>query len=102
MPLGIVICITVFIESNLFYCRFSLQLHLSTGATPTAGATPSLQVVEINPFRHLNHISLKLVPASDSFLKKHLAQNILDMKVQYPLVNRPPSLVRYHSNTIRL
>jgi spindle assembly abnormal protein 6 len=41
-----------------------------------------LHVVETNPFRHLNHLSLKLVPASDLYLKKYLAKCLLELKVR--------------------
>ena len=48
------------------------------GVTPT----PSLlHVVETNPFRHLNHLSLKFVPASDAYLKKYLAECLVALKV---------------------
>ena len=40
-----------------------------------------LNVVETNPFRHLNHLSLKFVPASDTYLKKYLAECLLGLKV---------------------
>ena len=40
-----------------------------------------LNVVETNPFRYLNHLSLKFVPASDSYLKKYLAECLLGLKV---------------------
>ena len=63
----------------LFCHRFCLHLHLS--ATTSNGVAPDLQIIETNPFRHLTHISLRLIPASDSYLKKYLAQTILAFKV---------------------
>ena len=57
--------------------RFLLQFCPST--TPH---TPSLlNVVETNPFRHLNHLSLRFVPAGDEQLKKYLAECLIHMKV---------------------
>ena len=38
-------------------------------------------MVETNPFKHLTHLSLKLVAGSDSALKKHLAQCVQSLKV---------------------
>ena len=47
-----------------------------------SGNGPSvLNVVETNPFRHLNHLSLKFVSASDAYLKKYLAECLLGLKV---------------------
>jgi spindle assembly abnormal protein 6 len=40
-----------------------------------------LNVVETNPFRHLNHLSLKFISASDAYLKKYLAECLLGLKV---------------------
>ena len=58
-------------------CRFLLQLSLGA----TEGGMAVLNVVETNPFRHLNHLSLKFVPASDTYLKKYLAECLLGLKV---------------------
>ena len=57
--------------------RFLLQLSLSS----TDRGLAVLNVVETNPFRHLNHLSLKFVPASDTYLKKYLAECLLGLKV---------------------
>ncbi len=58
-------------------CRFLLQLSLGA----TEGGLAVLNVVETNLFRHLNHLSLKFVPASDIYLKKYLAECLLGLKV---------------------
>ena len=42
-----------------------------------------LNVVETNPFRHLNHLSLKFISASDAYLKKYLAECLLRLKVLF-------------------
>ena len=39
-------------------------------------------MVETNPFRHLNHLTLKLVAANDLYLKKYLAKCLLQLKVR--------------------
>lgn len=39
-----------------------------------------LDVVETNPFKHLVHLSLKLTPAPESFVKKHLTFSIRALK----------------------
>lgn len=54
--------------------RFLLQFSIDK-------STSVLNVVETNPFRHLNHLSLKFVPASDTYLKKYLAECLLSLKV---------------------
>lgn len=43
--------------------------------------------METNPFRHLNHLSLKFVPASDVYLKKYLAECLLQLKVRIQFQN---------------
>lgn len=59
------------------FSRFLLHLSLS----PADKAVSVLNVVEANPFRHLNHLALKFVPASDAYLKKYLAECLLSFKV---------------------
>ncbi|XP_064479556.1 spindle assembly abnormal protein 6 homolog [Ornithodoros turicata] len=45
------------------------------------GCDPSfLDVVETNPFKHLVHLSLKLTPAPESFVRKHLTFNVRALK----------------------
>ena len=46
-----------------------------------------LNVVETNPFRHLNHLSLKFASASDAYLKKYLAECLLGLKVSEYQIN---------------
>ncbi|KAF0294609.1 Spindle assembly abnormal protein 6 [Amphibalanus amphitrite] len=57
--------------------RFSL--HVDTAGCGDRQAL--LEVVEVNPFRHLSHIALRLAAASDSDLKLYLAKTIKTIKV---------------------
>ena len=59
-------------------CRF--LLHLVCGS----GSAAQLEMIETNPFKHLTHLSLKLVAGSDAALKKHLAQCVKTLKVSIP------------------
>ncbi|XP_043204738.1 spindle assembly abnormal protein 6 homolog [Amphibalanus amphitrite] len=56
--------------------RFSL--HVDTAGCGERQAL--LEVVEVNPFRHLSHIALRLAAASDSDLKLYLAKTIKTIK----------------------
>ena len=42
-----------------------------------------LEVVEVNPFRHLSHIALRMAAASDADLKLYLAKTIKTLKVRW-------------------
>ncbi|XP_061489803.1 spindle assembly abnormal protein 6 homolog isoform X2 [Rhineura floridana] len=58
-------------EQNKDIPRFLLQL-VSSGSN--LDHTPAfLNVVETNPFKHLNHLSLKFLPGNDAEIKKFLA-----------------------------
>lgn len=65
-------------ETNKDNPKFLLQFCESSGHP--ASSASQLHVVETNPFRHLNHLSLKLVPASDLHLKKYLAKCLIQLK----------------------
>ncbi|XP_044156980.1 spindle assembly abnormal protein 6 homolog [Bufo gargarizans] len=57
-------------EENREVPRFLLQLCSGT----VLGSSPvQLDVVETNPFKHLTHLSLRLLPANDIELKTYLA-----------------------------
>ncbi|XP_075689459.1 spindle assembly abnormal protein 6 homolog [Rhinoderma darwinii] len=57
-------------EENKEVPRFLLQLSSST----VLGSSPAqLDVVETNPFKHLTHLSLRLLPANDVEVKTYLA-----------------------------
>ncbi|XP_077549163.1 spindle assembly abnormal protein 6 homolog isoform X2 [Haemaphysalis longicornis] len=53
----------------------SLLVHGRTGSDPAV-----LDVVETNPFKHLVHLSLKLSPAPDSAVRKHLTSAMRQLK----------------------
>uniref|UniRef100_A0A8C3S3F9 Spindle assembly abnormal protein 6 homolog n=1 Tax=Chelydra serpentina TaxID=8475 RepID=A0A8C3S3F9_CHESE len=58
--------------------RFLIQLVTSS---PALDCMPAyLNVVETNPFKHLTHLSLKLLAGSDSDIKKYLAICIKNLK----------------------
>ncbi|KAG8555943.1 hypothetical protein GDO81_017873 [Engystomops pustulosus] len=57
-------------EENKEVPRFLLQLSSGT----VLGSSPAqLDVVETNPFKHLTHLSLRLLPANDIEVKTYLA-----------------------------
>lgn len=60
-------------------CRFHLQL--ATFSSDRGSAL--LNVVEANPFKHLTHLSLKLLHANDSVLKKYLAECLIALRVSW-------------------
>ena len=75
-------CFTVF---NLFsyLCfayRFLLQFVVGSGLDQ---GVATLHVVETNPFKHLTHLSLKLLPGSDSEVKKYLANCLKNLQVSF-------------------
>lgn len=61
-----------------FY-RFLLQLLTSSNGLDCMAT--SLNIIETNPFKHLIHLSLKLVEGSDSDVKTYLATCIKSLKV---------------------
>ncbi|XP_065834488.1 spindle assembly abnormal protein 6 homolog [Oscarella lobularis] len=50
--------------------KFLLQFVISSSSDRGVG---TLSVVETNPFKHLTHLSLKLVPGSDAAIKQYLS-----------------------------
>ncbi|CAM5146273.1 unnamed protein product [Natator depressus] len=60
--------------------RFLIQLVTSSPALDCMPAC--LNVVETNPFKHLTHLSLKLLAGSDSDIKKYLAICIKNLKME--------------------
>lgn len=61
-----------------FPCRFLLVLHYS-GEGSNAGA--SLEVTEVNIFKHLCHLALALTPASTQLKLTYLADCCKTLKV---------------------
>ncbi|XP_030049485.1 spindle assembly abnormal protein 6 homolog isoform X3 [Microcaecilia unicolor] len=60
--------------------RFLLQLVTSASALDRMPS--SLNIIETNPFKHLTHLSLKLLAATDDDIKKYLAACIQNLKVE--------------------
>ena len=60
--------------------RHRFCLHVETGGGERQAL---LEVVEVNPFRHLSHIALRLAAASDADLKHYLAKTIKTLKVPH-------------------
>lgn len=66
---------------TLSFQRFLLQL---VSPAPVLDNLPAfLNVVETNPFKHLTHLSLKLLPGNDVEIKKFLAGCLKCSKVRY-------------------
>ena len=63
-------------QRPLFVSRWFLRLSL-----PGEKGTALLSVVQIGSVKHIPHLSLKMVSASDTSLKKHLAECLLRLKV---------------------
>ncbi|GCC30063.1 spindle assembly abnormal protein 6 homolog [Chiloscyllium punctatum] len=60
--------------------RFMLQL--ATQHHPLDCMPASLDIVETNPFKHLTHLSLKLLPGNDNDIKKYLAICLQNVKIE--------------------
>ncbi|KAK2149873.1 hypothetical protein LSH36_433g02018 [Paralvinella palmiformis] len=56
-------------------------LHLISNGTSNT-STANLNVIETNPFKHLTHLTLKLLPGTDGDIKKYLAQCLKTLKTQ--------------------
>ncbi|XP_051551431.1 spindle assembly abnormal protein 6 homolog [Myxocyprinus asiaticus] len=66
--------------------RFLLQL---TSSSPAFDHGPSnLNIVETNAFKHLTHLSLKLLPGSDTDIKKYLATCLSTIKEEKQLLEQ--------------
>lgn len=58
------------------------MLNLKTsGILGAESANIDLEIIETNPFKHLSHLSLKLLPATETFIKKYLASCLKSYKV---------------------
>ncbi|CAJ0959374.1 unnamed protein product [Ranitomeya imitator] len=60
--------------------RFLLQLQTSSSGLDCMSA--SLNIIETNPFKHLVHLSLKLLEGNDNDVKKYLADCIQSLKLE--------------------
>ncbi|GFO03271.1 spindle assembly abnormal protein 6-like protein [Plakobranchus ocellatus] len=67
-------------ESSKENPKFIIEF-VSGGSSFLGGEAPCVfNIVETNPFRHLNHLSLKFLPGSDADIKSHLASCLKQMK----------------------
>lgn len=64
---------------NLHPARF--LLHLVTASNDRNNAM--LNVIEANAFKHLTHLSLKLLQPNDNDLKKYLGECLVQLKVSF-------------------
>ncbi|XP_012936555.1 spindle assembly abnormal protein 6 homolog [Aplysia californica] len=48
----------------------------------------NMNIVETNPFRHLNHLSLKFLPGSDGDIKTHLVTCLKQLKESYNVIQQ--------------
>lgn len=55
------------------------MLHLVTTSSDKSNAM--LNVIEANAFKHLTHLSLKLLQPNDTALKKYLGECLIQLKV---------------------
>ncbi|XP_063769781.1 spindle assembly abnormal protein 6 homolog isoform X2 [Pseudophryne corroboree] len=60
--------------------RFLLQLQTSSNGLDCVST--NLNIIETNPFKHLIHLSLKLLEGNDSDVKKYLANCIKNLKLE--------------------
>ncbi|RUS71942.1 hypothetical protein EGW08_020301 [Elysia chlorotica] len=73
-------------ESNKDNPKFIIEF-VSSGSSLLGGEAPHIfNIVETNPFRHLNHLSLKFLPGSDADIKSHLADCLKQMKETNSLI----------------
>ncbi|GBM46876.1 Spindle assembly abnormal protein 6 [Araneus ventricosus] len=66
-------------EENKPQPKFLLMFHISDKAGHFASSS-QLDIVETNPFKHLTHLSLKFVPATESTVKQYLATCFKNLK----------------------
>lgn len=62
--------------------KFQLQLFTKE-PLPFDHTNASLNIIEINPFKHLVHLSLSFMPGNDSDVKKYLATCLKTLKEEY-------------------
>ncbi|BFZ10484.1 hypothetical protein BsWGS_13523 [Bradybaena similaris] len=85
-------------------------IHFVNGGNTVLVGTDTpciLNIVEVNPFKHLNHLSLKFLPGSDTDVKSHLAMCLKQMKetnslIQHKYEHTSDDLSRQLEETRRL
>ncbi len=71
----------------IYLFRFQLQFYSKEPLSFDHGHA-SLNVIEINPFKHLCHLSLNFMPGNDSDVKKYLATCLQTTREDYTKLNR--------------
>ncbi len=67
--------------------KFQLQFY-SKEPLPYDHGHASLNIIEINPFKHLCHLSLQFSPGNDSDVKKYLANCLKGLREEYTKLSR--------------
>jgi len=67
--------------------KFQLQFY-SKEPLPFDHGDASLNVIEINPFKHLYHLSLNFMPGNDADVKKYLATCLQTLRDDYTRLTR--------------
>jgi len=65
--------------SNNYALLYRFLLYLATSTSDRNHAM--LNIIEANAFKHLTHLSLKLLQPNDTALKKYLGECLIQMKV---------------------
>lgn len=77
--------------------KFQLQLY-TKDPLPFDHTNASLNIVEINPFKHLVHLSLTFMPGNDSDVKKYLATCLKTLKEEYHKLSKTYDETRLQLN----
>jgi spindle assembly abnormal protein 6 len=72
---------------KIFFFRFQLQLY-TKDPLPFDHNNAYLNVIEINPFKHLCHLQLTFMPGNDSDVKKYLATCLQGLRENYIKLNK--------------
>lgn len=67
------------VEDHKGLSLYRFLLHLVTSTIDKNNAM--LNVIETNAFKHLTHLSLKLLQPNDTALKKYLGECLIQLKV---------------------
>lgn len=67
--------------------KFQLQFY-SKEPLPFDHGHASLNVIEINPFKHLYHLSLNFMPGNDADVKKYLANCLSTLRDDYTRLSK--------------
>lgn len=67
--------------------KFQLQFF-TKDPLPYDHSNASLNIIEINPFKHLCHLTLNFMPGNDSDVKKYLANCLKTIREQYSSLSK--------------